>query len=162
MNHVGWSLISQILLASEGAKQPSIIYFDWTLIYQAGLFLLLMIFLGKVLFKPMLAVFEARESAHLGQEKLAKDLLAAAENANSAYAKIRDEALTAGERIRSEFVRDASERQRSIISDARKKADDILAEARRQLELSYKSIRDELPSRADALATQLADKLIGR
>jgi F-type H+-transporting ATPase subunit b len=156
------SLLAQALVASEGAKQPSIIYFDWTLLYEAGLFIALMIFLSKVLYKPILEVFEAREKAHLEPDRLAKDLTSQAANMDASYQKIRSEALTDGNRIRNELLKDAGERQRAHLAEAKKKADGIIEENRRQLAESQLRLREELPGRADALASLLADRLLGR
>jgi len=156
-----WALLAQILVSAE-EKQPSIIYFDWTLFYQAGLFLLLMFFLSKVLFKPMLAVFEAREQAHLTPEKLAREAAARAAQATESYNRIREEALATGERIRTELGKDAAERQRSLMAEAKQKADGILDEARRSLAESHNQLRLELPGKAESLAALLADRLLGR
>jgi F-type H+-transporting ATPase subunit b len=161
MIHADWALLAQIIVASE-AKQPSIIYFDWTLLYQAGLFLVLMVFLGKVLFAPMLKVFEAREQAHLGPEKMAKDLEAQALAAADSYNKLRLEALNTAEKIRSELLKDATERQKGILAESRQKAEAALKEARGQIEASWSELKAQLPSKADTLAMQLTDKLLGR
>ena len=162
MIQVNWALLSQIILAAEEAKQPSIIYFDWTIFYQAGLFILLMIFLGKALFAPMLKVFEAREQAHLAPEMKAKDLHAAASQADEAYYKIREEAFATGERIRAELIKDAAESQKAIISAAKTNADGLVDAARRRMDESRAYLKVELPKKADALAAMLADRLLGR
>ena len=163
MIHADWTLISQIIVsASEGAKQPSIIYVDWTILYQAGLFLALMAFLGKVLFAPMLKVFEAREQAHLSPEKTARELTALAAQATESYNKVKEEALSTAERIRAELSKDAGERQKAMISEARQQAEKILAEARAQLAESGARLKEELPGRAESLAGMLADRLLGR
>jgi F-type H+-transporting ATPase subunit b len=162
MVHSGWMLLSQIIVASEGAKQPSIIYFDWTLLYQMALFLLLMAYLSKVLFAPMMKVFDAREQAHIGREQLAKEVSAKAQQSMEKYNALRSDAYGTAERIRSELAHDAGEMQKKILNEARLKADAIVAEARDEMASSRVRLVQELPGRADSLASMLAERLLGR
>ena len=138
------------------------IYVDWTLIYQIVLFVLLMVFLTKVLFNPMLKVFEAREKAHLAPEARAGELSDEARQARAEYERALSEARKTGESIRQELAKDAGEREGAILAEARNQADQTLSAAMEQIAESRRRLTEEVPKKADRLAMQLADHLLGR
>jgi F-type H+-transporting ATPase subunit b len=135
---------------------------DWTLFYQMALFIALMIFLGKFLFKPMTAVFDAREKAHLGPAAKAEELAELAEKASENYKDLMSQARKKGEQIRNEFLGDAQKHEREIVAGAQAKSEETIEAARQEIEAARTRLAGELPGQAQNLATQLTKKLLGR
>lgn len=134
---------------------------DWTLLYQMGLFLALMVFLSKVLFKPILAVLDARERAHLEPTKRAEDLLNRARAEADEYAKIMSEAKSQSDRVRDEIVKDAHEQEHTILEAAMTNAGDMTATARKDLAAARETVKKEVDAQAARLAGRLVSRLIG-
>ncbi len=135
---------------------------DWTLLYQMGLFVALMIFLGKFLFQPILAVFEARDKAHLEPASMAEKLSQQADEALIRYKDLMSQARKKGEKIRNDLLGEASKREKEIVSNAQKQSLSTIEAARKEIESARESLARDLPKEAGDLAGQLTEKLLGR
>lgn len=135
---------------------------DWTLGYQMALFLFLMIFLGKFLFKPILAVIDARAQAHQEPLRRADELGRKLETARKEYEEVIGLARDTGKSLEAELAKELAAQEKEIIRHAQKKAEESLNSARNEMEEAKARLIVELPREAESLAEQLAVRLVGR
>src|SRR5690349_7688504 len=110
----------QVLLSGALLSGGAIIDLDGTIVFQLVTFLLVFVVLRSFVFKPMLALFDARDRAIDGAKAAAKDLEQGADEALKEFetkvkaAKIeaaaeRDRLRTDGQRLERELVAKARE-----------------------------------------------------
>jgi F-type H+-transporting ATPase subunit b len=146
------------LLLSGGA----IIDLDGTIVFQAITFLAVFLVLRSFVFKPMLALFDAREKAIDGAKAAAKNLESDADEALKTFeAKVRAakvEATVERDRLRS----DGQRLERDLVARARDDADKTLAAATKSMNEQAEAVRAHMKANVPAIAGQIAEKLLGR
>jgi F-type H+-transporting ATPase subunit b len=145
-------------LLSEG----SIIDLDGTIWIQLGLFAVAFFVFRPLIFRPMVAVFEARENAIEGskRESLRLQDEAAAES-DEFEVEMRRIRLQAGEerdRLRAEGKR----LERAVLDRVREETDKQLAEADKKLATEAARLRSEIDQSVPAMAKQIASKMLNR
>jgi len=145
-------------LLSEG----SIIDLDGTIWIQLGLFAVAFLVSRPLIFRPMIALFEARERAIEGSKLEALRLQdeAAAESAEFEV-EMRRLRLQAGEerdRLRAEGKR----LERNVLERVRVETDKQLAEADLKLKTEAAKLRADIDRSIPGLAKQIASKLLNR
>jgi len=146
------------LLLSGGA----IIDLDGTIVFQAITFLAVFLVLRSFVFKPMLALFDAREKAIDGAKAAAKNLESDADEALKTFeSKVRAakvEATIERDRLRS----DGQRLERELVARARAEADKTLADATKSMNEQATAVRAHMSGAVPVLAGQIAEKLLGR
>ena len=145
-------------LLSEG----SIIDLDGTFWLQLGLFAVAFLALRPLIFRPMVALFEARENAIEGAKLEALRLQDEAEAESQEFDdEMRRLRLQAGEerdRLRAEGKR----LEKAVLDHVREDSDKQLSEADAQLATEAAKLREEMKTTVPALAKQIASKLLTR
>jgi F-type H+-transporting ATPase subunit b len=145
-------------LLSEG----SIIDLDGTFWLQLGLFAVAFLALRPLIFRPMVALFEARENAIEGAKLEALRLQDEAEAESQEFDdEMRRLRLRAGEerdRLRAEGKR----LEKAVLDHVREDSDKQLSEADAQLASEAAKLREEMKTTVPALARQIASKLLSR
>jgi F-type H+-transporting ATPase subunit b len=140
----------------------AIIDLDGSIFIQLALFFLAFFFLRKLVFHPMLALFDAREAAIEGSKRDAKGLETGADEKLRAFEaemkKVKAEATAERDAIRQDAVR----LERDLLARAREEADKMLADATTTIDGQAAKIRAQMKTEVPALAGQIADKLLGR
>jgi F-type H+-transporting ATPase subunit b len=132
------------------------------LIVQGVIFLLVLWFLNKVLFKPILRILQGREekiegslSEADGTEKKAKKTL---EQYNEKFRQARKEALE----LKRKLILEGTEKKEAAIDKARKEAQGFLEEMRRNIAEEAKQTQKTLHQQVDAIGQIMAQKALGR
>ncbi len=135
---------------------------DATLIVYVGVFFLLFFILRALVFRPMMALFDAREAAIDGAKEDARALEKQAEAKLAAFegemAKVRAEVGAEREKMKTEARRAEAE----LIERVRKETGELVADADAEMTREATRIRGEIAMTAPALAAQIAEKLLGR
>jgi len=135
---------------------------DGTAYIQLGLFLLLMVLLNQLLYKPWLQTRERRDLAINGTAAAAEQLRKQADSLSSDYevrlAKVREDALG----LRAESRRAVEKEKTARVTDARTRAASELEAERARLASEASAAREALTRRVDELAQQVANKILGR
>ena len=133
-----------------------------TFFIQLILFLGLLAWLGPVLFKPMLRLYDERERRIEGAAEEARTLkigLAAKEG------EIGDRTREAHEAARAVFTKMREEtlaEERNTIGKAKSQANARLQDARKELKSAGTKAEVELKVEADKIAAKIAEKVLGR
>jgi F-type H+-transporting ATPase subunit b len=145
-------------LLSEG----SIIDLDGTIWIQLGLFSVAFFVFRPLIFRPMVALFEARENAIEGSKlealRLQDEASAESEEFDTEMRRLRLQAGEERDRLRTEGKR----LERTLLDRVRQETDKQLAEADAQLKREAAKLRAEIEVSVPTLAKQIASKMLNR
>lgn len=152
----------QLLLTGALLSGGAIIDLDGTIVFQLVTFGLVFLVLRSLVFKPMLALFDAREKAIDGAKLAAKNLETDADTALKSFeaqvkaAKV--EAAVERDRLRA----DGQRLERELVAKARVDADKTLADATATMNGEAEAVRAHMKTSVPQIAAQIAEKLLGR
>lgn len=118
--------------------------------------------LDRLLFRPLLAVFDEREAKVDGARQKAAVL---SKEAETSLIRYETSLKTSREEIAQEckaLLRDAREREEKMVRAERQRAEQELGTARAALEASVGQVRAELRQSVQALGREAAEKILGR
>lgn len=151
-----------ILALSAALCGGAIIDLDGTFFLQLGIFLAIFAMLNVLVFRPMLALMDARDTATDGAKASARELeTEAAEKLHAFETEMtaaKAELAVERERLR----KDGQALERELLTTARAEADATLADAAAVIARESARVRDEMKATVPALAGQIAEKLFGR
>jgi F-type H+-transporting ATPase subunit b len=140
----------------------SIIDIDGTAFVQLALFFIAFFALKALVFKPMLAVLDARDEAIDGAKELAKRLdVEVKEKQASFEAELRKVRGASGEerdRLRAEGL----ELERKLLEKVRVETQKLAADAKAKLDEEAALARQKLAAQRPELAREIASKVLGR
>ncbi len=126
------------------------------------LLLIVHFYLKRMFFRPMGQVLAARRAATEGQRESAEALRAkAAEQTSAIDAQLR-EAREAIYQEQEEARRSWTLEQSTRLDEARRQSHELVHQARQQVEAEAASAKNQLASSAEALADQIANRLLER
>ena len=132
------------------------------LIVQGVIFLLVLWFLNKVLFKPILKIIHGREEKIEGSLSEADETEKKAEKTfeqyNEKFRQARKEALE----LKRKLILEGTEKKEAAIDKARKEAQGFLEEMRRNIAEEAKQTQKTLHQQVDAIGQIMAQKALGR
>ena len=135
---------------------------DVTIFIQTGIFLLVLFGLNPILIKPIQRIIEARHAGTGGKTQDTDRLTSEAASKQQQYeARIADARKVAGEE-REQLRNEGRQNERSLVEEARKRAETTIAKGRADIESQATEARGALNTEVDALAQQLATKVLGR
>lgn len=149
-----------VLAAPEGAHEGGLISLDKSLIVQAVNFLILLVLLQRLLYKPFVAKMEERTAAikrSLEEAQAARAEAARQQEENEARLRAAHAEAAA---IRAQALKDAADEQKRLVDAARGEAQRLLESARAQMDADVRRAREELRREVADLATAVAEKLV--
>ena len=148
-------------LSTLAAAHP-IIDIDSTVFVQFGLFFLLLVVANKLLFQPYLKLRERRKEGIDGARAEAERTTAQADSKLADYEKqlatARNRANEEGRKVRAE----AAANEKTTTDTARATAQKSIDEATAKMRAQAEAARLQLLPQANAIAKQIASKLLGR
>jgi len=140
----------------------SIIDLDGTVFVQLGMFAIAFVALYGLVFKPMLALLEAREEAIDGARDSAKRLeLEVKEKQASFEAELRKVRSASGEE-RDRLRAEGQDLERKLLESVRVETQGSLDSARERLAVEAQTARQRLETTRGELAREIASKVLGR
>jgi len=140
----------------------SIIDLDGTVFVQAAMFFVAFVLLYFTVFKPMVALLDARDEAIGGAKDQAKHLEAEVSAKQASFeaemARVRSSSNDERERLRSE----GQELERSLLERVRNETTQLVTEAKDRLEQEARVARQELVAQRGDLAREIASRVLGR
>ncbi len=135
---------------------------DKTLLFQIINFLVLLIALNFILFKPIIKIMREREqgiSSSLGDARVAQERMRSIlEQYNSSLAEAKQKAVTTYNTVYQQGL----DAQREMISAERAKATELLDKARKEIATASTAARADLKKEAEQLSQEITSKLLGR
>ncbi|MDR1109404.1 MAG: ATP synthase F0 subunit B [Deltaproteobacteria bacterium] len=138
------------------------ISFDWTVLVQIANFLVLMLALNLILYKPLRRLMDSRRELMetlKGNADVARQQLAEGE---AQQERFRGEVLQQGVGLHGRLKEEGQAREQEILSGSQLEAARRLDEARQAMSRAVEAARQDLRAQAQVLANELALKLLGR
>lgn len=135
---------------------------DWTLGLQFVNFIILLIILNKLLYRPLMKVIAERREAIEGSHDRAKSLEADIEDKMQRYQQQLSDAKIAANEERNKLKKAATEEETKLLSEAQGKAATRLQAIKSQVGDEAAAASTTLKSEAKSLAGQIASKILGR
>ncbi len=133
-----------------------------TLFIQLVNFLILMVLLDRILFRPMLRILEERRERTEGRRRQAERIEAEAEAIWSDYQERIRQAKAEADRIRAEIIRRAEAERQKLLAQVAEDSEKRLAQIRARIRGEVEEARKALEAEARALAEGMAERLLGR
>ena len=153
-------LLRPSLLWAASEEGGGLVNLDRSLIIQVVNFLVLLLILWRLLYRPLLATMEERREAirkSLDEAQAARAEAARQQEENTARLR---QALVEAAAIRERALKEAREEQRRLVDAARGEAQRLVDSAKAQTEADIRRAREELRREVAELATAVAEKLI--
>ena len=150
------------LIVSEVGKILGGLGVDYTIWYQLGLFIFVLVFLGKFTFEPYLDAFNERATMTTGNQDEAQEIAAKTRELETVYQR---QARGLNTDIKSVFDKRRLEAQKEherIVVDAKDKAKGILDTARSQIQDEYNRAREELLKESPVIGKSIAARLLSK
>jgi len=152
-------LLPTTALAAEGG---GLISLDRSLIVQAVNFLLLLVLLYKLAYRPLLAKMEERTAAIKQQLEEAGHAREEGRRLQAEYEAQAQAARAEARTIREQAAREAQAEQQRLLAAAKGEATRLVASARAEIEQDVRRARAELRREVGTLAVAIAEQLIRR
>ena len=145
---------------ASGGEEGGLISLDWSLLIQAVNFLLLLVLLTRLLYRPLLAKMNERTQAIQKSLDEAQEARAAAQKERDEFAGKIQAAHAEAQGIRAAALKDAADEQRRLVDAARAEAARLVASARQEMDQDVRRARQELRQEVADLAIAVSERLI--
>lgn len=156
----GISLLVGLFPGRAAAAAGGFINLDWSVGVQALNFLLLLVILRWLLYRPFLAKLEERSQAIKKSLAAARAAQAEAERQREEHRRQIQAAYAEAQSIRDAALKAAGEEQRRLIEAARAEAGRMVGAARAEIEQDVRRAKQELRREVGDLAVSVAERLI--
>lgn len=154
--------VATLLIAAQEEAPPPLIDIDGTLILQFLLFLIMLLVLSRVLFRPYLSLRDARHKGIEGARHEAQELTERAAQVNSDYEGKLVKARQRGNEERQKLRSEGAAHERQVLGAAREQSQKALDAARARISGETATARTQLQTQAATLARQIVTKILGR
>jgi F-type H+-transporting ATPase subunit b len=154
--------VATLLIVAQEEAPPPLIDVDGTVFVQFGLFLIMLIVLTRVLFRPYLAMRDRRHKGIEGAREEASAMQERARQTNADYDAKLTKARQRGGEERATLRGQAAIYERQVLGAAREESQKALEGARAKISGEATAARDTLTKESAALARQIAVKILGR
>jgi F-type H+-transporting ATPase subunit b len=135
---------------------------DWTFLIQMANFLLLILALNYVFFKPLRKLMGSRQELVDGLKANADVAMAQLAEGEAKRERFRVEVLQEGVKLHAGLRDEGRSQEAGILAETQREAADRLESAREAIGVQVEKARQELRAEAAILASELANKLLGR
>jgi F-type H+-transporting ATPase subunit b len=135
---------------------------DWTLWLQAGNFVLLIIILQRLLYRPLQALLDQRQARKDNAEQRSRDLEAQISEQQQAFDAQLSQARQQAQQARLAALEQAQQEEARLLEQAHDQAAQTLAQVRQKVADQVDSEVGRLQSLAARLGDEVAERLLGR
>jgi F-type H+-transporting ATPase subunit b len=139
-----------------------VINIDWTIFLQFANFVILMLILNVVLYRPLRAMLSSRRETIEGSQARVRGLEAQIEEKMARYEEKLQAAKLKGNQEKAALRQAAATEEAGILGSAREVATARLQDVKDQVAVAATAAGHKLKSDAQGLATEIATKIMGR
>jgi F-type H+-transporting ATPase subunit b len=143
-------------------SEQNVISIDYTLLIQAGLFIVLMLVLNKIFFKPFLRFLDERQKKISGDEAEAARLQEAAEQRRIQCEEGLHQGQLQGLEEKGRIQDAGAHAGKQLLSTVQQEANTELRTIKVQIDLESQQALSELGRSHGAMAKKIAEKILGR
>ena len=151
-----------IMFSTITASSGSLVDIDATLLIQLGLFLFMLLVLTHLVFKPVIALIEARREATEGMMASAVALEKEAATLNASVSEKLQESRKEAVKEREKRLFDATLREREIMTKAREEAHEKITSMKQRAVSDLSDTRAKLISETAMYVSEVTAKILGR
>jgi F-type H+-transporting ATPase subunit b len=135
---------------------------DWTVLVQMANFIILMVILNAIFYKPLKKLMTSRQELIDNLKANAEVAKTQLEEGQLQQERFRVEVLREGVKIQNDLKEEGRTKEAEILGETHKQASERVDLARQAMAAQVEKVRAELQDEARVLASQLANKLLGR
>jgi F-type H+-transporting ATPase subunit b len=135
---------------------------DLSFVIILSMIFLLMAILNKLIFNPFLSDMDERDSKTTKTREEAVSLKHKANELKNQYQSLNQEVLNQAYDARKELRVAGLKSKEAQVADAKASATDSLAQAQKELEAQFDQARTQALTQVEAIAQEIAKKLLGR
>jgi F-type H+-transporting ATPase subunit b len=143
-------------------SEQNVISIDYTLLIQAGLFIILMLVLNKIFFKPFLRFLDERQKKISGDEAEAARLQEAAEQRRIQCEEGLHQGQLQGLEEKGRIQDAGAHASKQLLHTVQGEAEAELRTIKVQIDLESQQALSELGRSQGAMAKKIAEKILGR
>jgi F-type H+-transporting ATPase subunit b len=145
---------------ARAAEGGGLIELNWTLFVQILNFLVLLVVLYVLAYKPLLGALEGRQASIRQQLAEAREAREQAQRQAAEFESRLREAQAEAQAVRERVLREAAETRERLTGEARREAARLLEAARAEIRQDVRQARQELRGEVGTLAVEIAERLI--
>lgn len=154
--------VATLLIAAPEEASPPLIDVDGTLFVQFAFFLIMLFVLSRFVFRPYLAMRDARHKGIEGAREEAAAMQERARATNADYDVKLTKARQRGAEERARLRGEGAVYERQVLGAARDESQKVLDTARAKIAADAAAARDKLAAESTGLARQIVRKILGR
>lgn len=154
--------VATLLIAAPEEASPPLIDVDGTLFVQFAFFLIMLFVLSRFVFRPYLAMRDARHKGIEGAREEAAAMQERARATNADYDVKLTKARQRGAEERARLRGEGAVYERQVLGAARDESQKVLDAARAKIAADAAAARDKLAAESTGLARQIVRKILGR
>ncbi|WP_300667550.1 ATPase [Desulfoluna sp.] len=135
---------------------------DYSLLVQIVNFILLILILNIVLYKPIRGVLSKRREAIDGLNASIDESSVGVQEKEETFAAGIKEGRAKGVQLKDALIDEASQEERRIVGEITNRAQDDLAAVREKISQEMVAVRESLRSEVDDFAKAIGEKILGR
>jgi F-type H+-transporting ATPase subunit b len=156
-----WTILLAVEAAETAAKEGGLFDFDATLPLMAVQFLILVVLLNAVFYKPLGKAIDERSEYIRTNLLQARERLAKADNLAKQYEQELGETRRKAQATIAAAQADAQKIAASKIAEAQAEAQAKREQAAQEIEVQKQEVMQTLEQQVDALSRQILEKLLG-
>ncbi|MFA6032253.1 MAG: ATP synthase F0 subunit B [Myxococcota bacterium] len=135
---------------------------DYTVLFQVAIFLIMMAFLNKLLFKPYLKLFDEREHLVAGIKEGAVELERAFQDKSARFDQFVREATSRAAAAMEKLKAEGQVVSREMVAKARARSSSEVEKALVTVNAEAATVRTNMSKDINLIAVQIAEKVLGR
>ncbi len=135
---------------------------DYTLFIQIANFLILIVLLNLLLYKPILGVIDKRKRQLSFSDEEIRRLKATMEEKMASYEQKLQAAKQEALRQKNDLVREANDQAKGIVDAVRGEIPQLLETFHAQVQQEVAQAKEVLESQGQRIAREIAEKVLGR
>ncbi len=133
-----------------------------TLFMQIGNFLILILLMNLLLYRPILSILNKRQEQIASAENEVKDLNLSIQNKMTEYERQIQQAKLDAMAERNMIIQQGVDAGKEIIDVAKQDVSALLDEFQRNLDAEVNAAKDVLRNQSGKISTEIAEKILGR
>ncbi|MGD1153575.1 MAG: ATP synthase F0 subunit B [Syntrophales bacterium] len=135
---------------------------DYTMFIQMVNFLLLIVILNHILYKPILGIIDRRKKQVQDTEEEIKRLNQSVEERIAAYEEKLRQAKTDALEKKTEIIKEGAEQAKGLIEAARSEIPGMMEQFHGEMNREVSEARSILTGQSRKISVEIAEKLLGR
>lgn len=132
-----------------------------TLFLQFSVFLVSLYVLNRLIFQPLLQVWDRREELTRGTVEQARQLVDEVDSIIAEYDTKMDEARSEANETRNELRRQGQEEAEKLVSAARSEAQSRIEDHRNKLQTEVETVKAKVKPEVELLARDISSRILG-